>query len=209
MLHEIANALLETLYMVLIASIPVALIGTLISVLHYMSKNNDFSSNSLFSKTVDAVINGSYNLPYFVLIIAFIPLGKMLATVTNMQIAVLVPVVLAALPVFSLNATRSLSSVPAELISMAKTNGASKRQILTKVVFPEAKFGFLRAYGTTLTALVSCTTIAGIIGANGLGRLLIEKGYRHFDLAYVIAIVVALIAVNQSIAFITRANVAK
>jgi D-methionine transport system permease protein len=204
MLYDIANAFLQTIYLVFITSIPVVLIGMCIGILHLSLNHKSLIDRKKASKVLSLIVNSAYNLPYIVLLIIFIPVGKYLSSVYDAQAGVMVPIILAALPVFVYKTTTALSKTNENLISMAEQNGATRLQILTKVILPESWRGILEAYGATLIALVSCSTIAGIMGANGLGRLLIEKGYRSFHLDYLIGIVIALAVLNYLIKTTTQ-----
>ncbi|MBT6206447.1 MAG: ABC transporter permease subunit, partial [Francisellaceae bacterium] len=152
----------------------------------------------------DMIVNTSFKLPYFVLIIAFIPFGKMMANIFQSNIAAIIPIVLATLPVFIHHTSKSLQNTPDALLSMAITNGASKVQLIRNIILQEAKYDIIKAYGTTLIAIVSCSTIAGIVGVQGLGKLLVEKGYRNFEASYVIGIIIALALLNQVISSATN-----
>lgn len=206
MLHDIANALLQTIYVVLLASIPVSILGLLISLAHVCLKTTELYSNTLLAKFLDFIVNASYRLPYIALIIAFIPFSRFLANSTQSDILAISPIVLATLPVFIYHTSRALSNVSHDVIRMAISNGASKIQVLKSVILQESKSEIIRAYGVTLIALVSCSTIAGIIGVKGLGKLLVEKGYQSFDANYVIGIIVALVVLNQLISFATKCS---
>jgi D-methionine transport system permease protein len=206
MLHDIANALLQTIYVVLLASIPVTIIGLLISLAHISLKTKELYNNTAVVKILDFIVNASYRLPYIALIIAFIPFTRALATYFQSDILAIAPIVLATLPVFIHHASKALSSVSSDVIKMAISNGATKLQVIKNVILQESKTEMIRAYGVTLIALVSCSTIAGIIGIKGLGKLLVEKGYQTFDANYVIGIIIALVALNQIISLTTKCS---
>ena len=80
--------------------------------------------------------------------------------------------------------------------------GATHRQIIRKVMLPEALPGILNAVVITLVALVNYSAMAGAIGGGGLGDVGIRYGYQRFDPAIMlitVAILVILVQLIQSI----------
>ena len=55
--------------------------------------------------------------------------------------------------------------------------GASHYQIITKVLFPEAKPALISSMTVMAVSLVGYTAMAGCIGAGGLGNLAYMYGY--------------------------------
>ena len=72
--------------------------------------------------------------------------------------------------------------------------GASRTQIVTKVLVPEAAPGLIAATTVTLVSLVGYSAMAGAIGGGGLGDLGIRFGYQRF-MPIVMAVVVGLLIV--------------
>ena len=209
MLHELIDAFLKTILIAVLASIPVTIIGMLISTLHVMLKRRELYHNNYLAKPIELIVKACYQLPSIVLLIAFIPATKIITDNFASDMAVITPIVLATLPVFIYHASQALNKVPNKLVTMALVNGASKVQIVKDIIVKESMADLIRAYSTTLMAIISCSIIAGIIGVQGLGRLLLEKGYRTFDANYVIGIILSLILLNFLINKATKLAAAK
>ena len=71
--------------------------------------------------------------------------------------------------------------VDPQLIEAAQSFGASNTQIVIKVILKEAVPSIVS--GTILATItyLSATTIAGTIGAGGLGSVAMNYGYHRFD----------------------------
>ena len=77
----------------------------------------------------------------------------------------------------------------------------ARRQIIRKVLLPEAMPGILNAVIITLVTLVNYSAMAGAVGGGGLGDVGIRYGYQRFDLAIMlitVAILVVLVQLLQS-----------
>jgi D-methionine transport system permease protein len=77
--------------------------------------------------------------------------------------------------------------------------GASTRQIVFKVLLPEALPGIVAGLTITLVSLTGYSAMAGAIGGGGLGDLGIRYGYQRFLPEVMLAVVVVLIAFVQAV----------
>jgi D-methionine transport system permease protein len=77
--------------------------------------------------------------------------------------------------------------------------GASRLQIVGKILLPEALPGLVSGATVTAIALVSFTAMAGVVGAGGLGDLAIRYGYQRFQADVMLVTVVLLVLLVQCI----------
>ena len=77
--------------------------------------------------------------------------------------------------------------------------GATRMQILTRVLVPEAMPGIIAAVTVTLVSLVGYSAMAGAIGGGGLGDLGIRFGYQRFMPEVMATVVVILILFVQGL----------
>ena len=75
----------------------------------------------------------------------------------------------------------SLKAVDRQLIEAARSFGASDFQIIMKVMVKESVPAIVA--GTTLSTItfLSATTMAGAVGAGGLGAVALNYGYQSFN----------------------------
>lgn len=199
MLHELLNALEETLFMVFSAGLLTLIIGLPIGALLSITHTGKILENNGIYKTLYFWIYAIRSVPYIVLMIAIIPLTQFLVGVYEGCIAAVVPLTLAAIPHFAQLSEKALNRIQPGVIEAAKAVGASPFQIIYKVLIPEALPNIIKALTITLVQLIGYSTIAGAVGAGGLGSLMIYKGYHDFHFDYVLATVVILIALIQII----------
>ncbi|WP_442807635.1 ATP-binding cassette domain-containing protein [Trinickia soli] len=82
-------------------------------------------------------------------------------------------------------------------IETAEALGASTRQIVFKVLWPEALPGIVAGLTITFVSLVGYSAMAGAIGGGGLGDLGIRYGYQRFLPEVMVTVVVILIVFVQ------------
>src|SRR5262249_1238712 len=73
-----------------------------------------------------------------------------------------------------------LLEVKKGLIEAAIAMGASTRQIITKVLIPEALPGIINGLTLTVISLIGYSAMAGAVGGGGLGDLAIRYCYQRF-----------------------------
>ncbi len=199
MLHDLLNALQETLFMVFTAGFFTFMIGLPLGVLLSVTRKGQFLANPFLNKIFGTFINAARSIPYIVFMVALIPLTRLIVGTGEGSIAAIVPLTLAAIPFFARLAETAIAEVPKGLIEAAQSVGASPKQIIYKVLIPEALPGIINGLTVTLVHLVGYSAMAGAIGGGGLGSLAIHKGYHAFQTNYIVATVVILICLVQMI----------
>ncbi|WP_330926598.1 methionine ABC transporter permease [Candidatus Sororendozoicomonas aggregata] len=193
------QSLWETCYMVLISGGLSFLLGIPLGVLLYSTRQGRITENVLAHGIVGAVVNAGRSVPFIILMVAIIPLTRLLTGTSIGTTAAIVPLTVAAIPFVARIAEGALNEVPSGLVEAAESMGASPFQIITRVLLPEARPGLINGMTITLVTLVSYSAMAGAIGGGGLGDLGIRYGYQRFDGVIMLATVVVLIALVQLI----------
>ncbi|MFI6501654.1 ABC transporter permease [Nonomuraea typhae] len=107
-------------------------------------------------------------------------------------------VVMYATFVIVVNTASAIRSVPAHLVEMARSYGASERQVLLRVLLPAATpmimAGVRLGVGRAVTGMINGEMFIAVVG---LGHLVTEAGGR-FDSAGVLAVLLVVIAVALS-----------
>jgi D-methionine transport system permease protein len=147
----------------------------------------------LVNRLVGWVVNGFRSVPFIILLVALIPLTRMIVGTAIGTEAAIVPLAIAATPYFARIAEVSLREVEPGLIEAARAMGAGRLSIVRHVLVPEALPGIVSGFTVTLVTLVGASAIAGAVGAGGLGDLAIRYGYQRFESDMMAAVVVVLI----------------
>src|SRR3546814_12604410 len=79
--------------------------------------------------------------------------------------------------------------------------GAHRRQIILKVLVPEALPALVSGFTITVVSLIGASAMAGAVGGGGLGDLAIRYGYQRFDTTVMVAVIVVLIVLVSGLQF--------
>lgn len=199
----LANLLLislqQTVTMVAASAVLSTLIGLPLGVLLVITAPGQFLERPVFNKVVGTAVNLIRSTPFIILMVAIIPFTRMIAGTTVGTAAAIVPLTVAITPLYARLAEAAMREVDHSLIEAAESMGASPLQIIFKVLLPEALPGIVAGQTVTLVSLIGYSAMAGTVGGGGLGDLGIRFGYQRFMPEVMIAVVIVLVAIVQSV----------
>jgi D-methionine transport system permease protein len=199
---ELSKALVETGYMVGISMLAAVLFGVPLGILLHLTDQGNLNANRWVHGLVGWVVNIVRSFPYIILLVALIPLTRILVGTTIGPTAAVVSLTIAAIPFFGRLVEQSLREVPRGVVEMAVAQGASTRQVITKVLLPEAMPGLVSSTTVTAVAFIAFTAMAGAVGGGGIGDLAIRYGYYRFQTDVMVLCVVLLIIIVQIVQFV-------
>ncbi|MDF2570876.1 MAG: metI 2 [Sporomusa sp.] len=199
MLMLLVEALGETLYMVAISSLVSALLGIPLGVILVITGKGHIKENLIFNQTLGAVVNAARSTPFIILMVAIIPFTRIIAGTSIGTNAAIVPLTIAAIPFVGRIVESALKEVDAGLVEAAQSMGASPKQIIFKVLIPEAMPSIAMGLTLTVISLIGYSAMAGAVGGGGLGDLAIRYGYQRFRADVMLATVIILIALVQMV----------
>ncbi len=187
-MHELLLlALGETLWMVFASALFGTILGVPLGIALHITKPGQISAQPVFNKVLGTIVNVGRSVPFIILLVAIIPLTRLIVGTSIGTNAAIVPLAIGAIPFLARLVEGALMEIPAGLIEAAQAMGATHRQIIRVI---------------TLVALVNYSAMAGAIGGGGLGDVGIRYGYQRFDPAIMlitVAILVILVQLIQSI----------
>lgn len=199
LIYMLWESFLETLLMVGVAGTLGAAVGIPLGILLYSTASGGIRPAGLFNRPLGWLVNAVRSTPFIILLVAIIPLTRLIAGTSIGTAAAIVPLTIAAAPLIARLVETSLREVDKGLIEAAQSMGATDLQIIVKVLIPEALPGIIAGLTVALVALVGASAMAGAIGGGGLGDMGIRYGYQRFMPEVMLAVVVILIAFVQSI----------
>jgi len=173
------------------ASIAV-LLGLPLAVLLLVTAPGGLAARPLVNRPVALLVNAVRSVPFIILMVAIVPFTRLVAGSSIGTAAAVVPLSIAATAFIARLFETALREVDRGLIEAAQAMGASRWQIVYKVLVPEAAPGLIAAVTVTLVSLVGFSAMAGAVGGGGLGDLGIRFGYQRF-MPEVMAIVVGVL----------------
>ncbi|WP_373897246.1 methionine ABC transporter permease [Haloimpatiens sp. FM7315] len=190
-------ALKDTVFMVSYATIFSLTLGFICSFILVITENKGLKPNRFIYSIFDLIVNILRSFPFIILMIAVIPLTKIIAGKSIGRVAAIVPLTIGAFPFVARVIESALKEVDKGLIEAAKSLGATTSQILFKVMLPEAFPSIIRGITLTIINLIGYSAMAGVIGGGGLGDVAIKYGYYRFKTDIMIYTVIVLIIIVQ------------
>ncbi len=187
----------ETLLMVGVATAITVPLGTLLGVLLLISDRGQVLESRTLHRVLGAVVNVGRSIPFIILLVLVIPVTRAVVGTTIGTPAAIVPLTIATVPFFARVVETALREVPAGLVEAATSAGATSRQVVAKVLLPEALPGLVSGLTITVIGIVGYSAMAGAVGGGGLGDVAIRYGYQRFETDTTIFTVVVLVALVQ------------
>lgn len=178
---EIATAILDTLKMLGASAVFTFILGLPLGVILYLAARSPSRKVHFLYSILSFVVNILRSVPFIILIVAMIPVTREIVGVSFGVLGTIPPLVVGAAPFFARLVETSLGEVDRGVIEAAEGMGASTRQIILRVLLPEARPGLLAAMTITIVTLVSYTAMSGQVGGGGLGDLAIRYGYFRYE----------------------------
>ncbi len=197
MLALLLEALGETLYMVAVSAGISTALGVPLGVILVSTSRGHILQNLWLNRILGYIANATRSTPFIILMVAIIPLTRVLAGTSIGTNAAIVPLSIAAIPFVGRVVEAALREVDYGLIEAAQAMGASPMQIIRRVLLPEAMPSIVSGLTLTVISLIGYSAMAGAIGGGGLGDLAIRFGYQRFRVDVMISTVVILIALVQ------------
>ena len=198
----LASGTLDTLYMVLLATFVSVVLGVPLGVLLLVTSKGYFWSSPRFYEILGAAVNALRSVPFIILMVAIIPLTKLLVGTSIGTTAAIVPLTVSTVPFLGRLVETSLRTVPYGLVEAALSMGASPWRIIRRVLIPEAMPELVQNVTLTLIVIIGSSAMAGTIGGGGLGDIAIRYGYMRFQAGIMISTVVILIVMVQVVQWI-------
>ncbi|QCT04173.1 binding-protein-dependent transport systems inner membrane component [Paenibacillus algicola] len=195
--EEVLTATLDTLRMLLASSVFAVLIGLPIGVMLYMWSRSSSGWARAGHSVLSFVVNILRSVPFIILIVALIPITKVIVGQSYGVLGTIPPLVIGAAPFFARLVETALSEVDKGVIEAAQAMGSSTKQVVLRVLLPEARPGLIAAVTITIVTLVSYTAMSGLVGGGGLGDLAIKYGYNRYETEVMLVAVVLMILLVQ------------
>ncbi|RVE96098.1 ABC transporter permease [Sinorhizobium meliloti] len=197
LLLRIGSATLDTMYMVVIAGLVGSLIGLPIGIFLATSGKGELFPAPNVNRAVGLVVNATRSTPFIILVVAIIPLTRLITGTSIGTKAAIVPLTIATIPFVARLVEAAIRDVDKGLIEAARAMGATPMQIVFKVLLAESRPALTLALTMTIVSLIGYSAMVGAVGGGGLGDLGIRYGYQRFMPDVMLVVVVVLIVLVQ------------
>ena len=193
----------ETLYQVGWTLLLTAILGVIVGTLLVVTDKGGMLERPLGSRALgrtinvvlQLIVNLGRSIPFIILMIALIPFTRLILGTAFGVTAAIVPLTVAAVPFFARIVEMSLREVAPGLLEAGSSLGATRWQLVSKVLLPEALPGLILGFTTTAVSVVNFSAIVGTIGGGGLGDVAMRYGYQRYSTEYIVVVIIVLVAI--------------
>lgn len=196
----IVPAFLATLRMLFISGVMSTVLGFVVGVVLTITEKDGLCENVVVNRSLDFIVNTIRSFPFIILMISIIPFTRLIVGSSIGETAALVPLTVACTPFMARIFQNSFKEVDPALIEAAQSFGATKFQIIFRVMLKESVPAIISGVCLAVINLLNATAMAGAVGAGGLGAVALTYGYQNFNqqIMYSICLIlVILVAVIQ------------
>lgn len=185
----------QTIYMTLVAGGATFAFGLALGMILYVTNEPLMMKNRTIYTVVSAFVNVFRSIPFIILIILLIPFTKIVVGTILGSTAALPALIIGAAPFYARMVELALREIDRGVIEAAESMGATKWQIIYKVLFPEALPAIVSGITVTLVAIVGYTAMAGVVGGGGLGNLAFLDGFQRSrnDVTFVATVLILVV----------------
>jgi len=189
----------STLYMLAVTTLLTFVLGLGLGIVLVVTDKDGIKSMPVFNAVLGAIVNVLRSFPSMILIILLLPLSRLILHKTYGANACILALVGSCFPMLGRLVESSIHEVAKGKLEAAKAMGTTNRDIILKVLLPEALPSLVRSFTVTVIAILGTTALAGSFGAGGLGDVAVRFGYNRFRTDVLIPTVLVLIALVQAI----------
>ena len=200
-LSVIGTATWQTFVMVIFSTIFSLILGMPLGILLCTSDPaNGVRPRKVLNQVLSVIINILRAIPFVILVILLFPFTRVIVHTAIGTKASIVPLTIAAAPFVARVIESSLKEVEPGVIQAARSMGSTNKQIIFKVLLPEALPSIVNGITLTIINLIGYSAMAGTVGGGGLGDVAIRYGYQRYRIEYMlgsVAIILILVEVIQ------------
>lgn len=193
----LSKGILETLYMTLFSTFLACLVGLPLGVVLVITSKDGINPMPKVNFILGFLSNILRSIPFIILLILIGPITRIIVGTSIGSSAVVIPLVVAAIPYIGRLVESALKEVNPGVIEAAQSMGATNLQIVLKVMIPEAKTSLILACTIAVTTVLGYSTMAGFVGGGGLGDIAVRYGYYRYETDVMLVAVVLLVFIVQ------------
>jgi len=195
----IQKGIWETVYMTALSTALAYLLGLPLGVILNVTDRDGIHPIPWLNRVLGLVVNFFRSIPCIILMVAMIPVARLILGVSLGNGAVIVTLIIAAAPYVGRMVESSLREVDGGVIEAAQSMGCTNGQIILHVLLPEAKPALLQGATISTVTILGYTALAATLGGTGLGQIAIIYGHQRSNGDIVWLCVVLMVVIVQLI----------
>lgn len=192
-------ALVESLYMTFWGTVFSCILGFGLAVILVVTAEDGLSPHKWVYRLLNVLVNTLRSFPFIILAVTIIPITRAVMGTSIGTNAALFPLVIVACPFVARVFEGNLKAVTPGMIEAAKAFGASNMQIIFKIMLKEAIPAMCISVTLVVISILGSSSMAGALGAGGLGNVALIYGYQSFNDLIMYGTVFVLVVLVQTI----------
>lgn len=189
------SAAFETIWMTIVSILIVAVFGLLLGLLLYETSGSNSKAVKALNWVVALFVNVFRSIPFIILIVLLLPVTQVLVGAIIGAKAAIPSLVFSAAPFYARLVEIAFHEVDGGVLEAAESMGATKWQLVFKVLIPESLPALVSGITVTAISLIGYTAMAGAIGAGGLGQLAYTDGFQSYNNAITLTATVVIVII--------------
>jgi D-methionine transport system permease protein len=207
LLQGLLTATGQTLYMLFFTAVFTFVLGLLLGIVLVTTDKGGLFERPFGSRALGAginvvlgtIVNIGRSVPFIILMVALIPVARAIVGSAFSIQGAIVPLVIAAVPFFARIVEIALREVPSGLLEAGSSLGASRWQLVFKVLVPEAVPGLIRGFTTAVVTIINYSAIVTVLGNYGLGSFAYINGYQRYSVIHILIVIAVLVVLVQGL----------
>ncbi|KIC05414.1 methionine ABC transporter permease [Ligilactobacillus ruminis] len=192
---DLWSAAFETIWMTIVSILIVAVFGLLLGLLLYETSGSNSKAVKALNWVVALFVNVFRSIPFIILIVLLLPVTQVLVGAITGAKAAIPSLVFSAAPFYARLVEIAFHEVDGGVLEAAESMGATKWQLVFKVLIPESLPALVSGITVTAISLIGYTAMAGAIGAGGLGQLAYTDGFQSYNNAITLTATVVIVII--------------
>ena len=192
---EFLRGIWETVYMTLISTAFAYLLGLPLGIIIAVTDKDGCRPLPWLNRLLSFIVNIFRSIPFIILMVAMLPLAKVIVGTSLGNPAMIVTLIIAAAPYVARMVESSIKEVNSGVIEAAEAMGSSTARLIFKVLLPEARPSLIIGMVISMVTILGYSAMAGVIGGGGLGKIALTYGYQKYndDIVWICVILTIII----------------
>lgn len=187
----------QTIYMLGWGMIVGGILGVITALGLVLTRRGGLMANRVVYGILNVTVNIIRSIPFIILLVAIMPLTRLIMGTPVGTQAQLVPLVIYITPYIARLVETSLLEVKPGVIEAAQAMGATNLQIIRYFLLPETYSSIVLAMTSGMIGLLGATAMAGYGGGGGVGDLALTYGREAMNTPLMVFTVVILVIFVQ------------
>ena len=173
------RAIWETIYLTFASTFFSYIFGLPLGLLLNITDDGGIKPVKWLNRALGFIVNIFRSIPFIILMVAMLPVARLVVHKSTGNGAMIVMLVIAATPYIARMVESSIKEVGAGVIEAAHAMGTPTFKIITKVLIPEAKPSLIVGGVISIVTILGYSAMAATIAAGGLGSIAILYGHQR------------------------------